>query len=56
MHRIEVNVQTGAVTQVELTAEEIAEREKAAQSVAQTAHPFDIIEDLKARIAALEAK
>ena len=33
MERIEVNVQTGEVTQIPLTAEEIAEREAYARDV-----------------------
>lgn len=39
MHRIEVNVQTGEQTTIELTAEEIAELEAQAAAAAAAAPP-----------------
>jgi hypothetical protein len=63
MHRTEVNVQTGEVTEIELTAEEVAEAlaQKAAWDAEQTAKQpeanlLQIIADLQAKVAALEAK
>lgn len=63
MHKIEVNVQTGEVTQVDLTAEEIAEAQaqKAAWDAEQAAKQpepnlLQIIADLQAKVAALENK
>ena len=63
MHRIEVNVQTGEVTEVELTAEEIAQAQaqKAAWDAEQAAKQteptmLEIIAQLQAKVAALEAK
>lgn len=57
--KIEVNVQTGEVTEVELTPEEVAEAEAMnAVWVAQQAQVVSTptIEELLARVAALEAK
>lgn len=63
MHKIEVNVQTGEVTQVDLTAEEIAQAQaqKAAWDAEQAAKQpeptlLEIIAVLQAKVAALEAK
>ena len=61
-HRIEVNVETGEVTQVEYTAEEQAAHDAAV--AAQQAEPalaptptlLEIIADLQAKVAALEDK
>lgn len=63
-HRIVVNVETGEVTQVEYTAEEVAEAQvqKAAWDAEQAAAPapeptlLEIIATLQAKVAALEAK
>ena len=63
MHRTEVNVQTGEVTEIELTAEEVAEAlsQKVAWDAEQAAKQpepnlLEIIADLQAKVAALEAK
>ena len=63
MHKIEVNLETGEVTQVDLTQEEIAEAQaqKAAWDVEQAAKQteptlLEIIAALQAKVAALEAK
>ncbi len=63
MHKIEVNVQTGEVTQVDLTVEEIAEAQaqKAAWDAEQAAKQqepnlLQIIAQLQAKVAALEAQ
>jgi len=63
MHKIEVNVQTGEVTEVELTAEEVAEAQASkatwdAEQAAKQTEPtlLEIIADLQAKVAALEAK
>ena len=63
MHRIEVNLETGEVTQVEYTAEEIAEAQaqKAAWDAEQAAKQpepnlLEIITALQAKVAALEAQ
>jgi len=63
MHKIEVNVQTGEVTEVELTAEEVAQAQaqKAiwdAEQATKQPEPtlLEIIVALQAKVAALEAK
>ena len=63
MHRIEVNVETGTQTIIDLTPEEIAEAlaQKAAwdaEQAAKQAEPnlLEIIAQLQAKVAALEAK
>ena len=63
MHRIEVNCETGEVTEIELTAEEIAEAQASkttwdAEQAAKQAEPtlLEIIAALQAKVAALEAK
>lgn len=63
MHKIEVNCETGEVTQVDLTAEEIveAETQKAvwdAEQAKKQSEPtlLEIIANLQAKVAALEAK
>ena len=63
MHRIEVNLETGEVTQVEYTAEEIAEAQAQktawdAEQAAKQTEPtlLEIIAALQAKVAALEAK
>lgn len=63
MHKIEVNVQTGQVTEIALTEEEIAEAQaqKAIWDAEQAAKQTDptlleIITALQAKVAALEAK
>ena len=63
MHRVVVNVETGEVTQVDLTEEEIAEAQaqKAAWDAEQAAKQpepnlVQIIADLQAKVAALETK
>ena len=61
-HRIEVNVETGVTTQVEYTAEEQAAHDAAvaAQQAVVTVAPeptlLEIIAQLQAKVAALEAK
>jgi urease accessory protein UreH len=61
-HRIEVNVETGEVTQVEYTPEEQVAHDAAvaAQQTVVTATPeptlLEIIAQLQAKVAALEAK
>jgi hypothetical protein len=61
-HRIEVNVETGVTTQVEYTPEEqaIHDTEVAAQQAVVTVAPeptlLEIIAQLQAKVAALEAK
>lgn len=63
MHRIEVNVQTGEQTIIDLTPEEIAEAlaQKAAWDAEQAAKQpepnlLEIIAQLQAKVAALEAQ
>ena len=57
MHRIVCNVSTGEVTQVDLTAEEVAEFEAcAAAYVPPTTPPAPTKEQLMAELAALTAK
>ena len=63
MQRIEVNVETGKQTIIDLTPEEIAAAlaQKAAWDAEQTAKQpepnlFQIIADLQAKVAALENK
>ena len=63
MHKIEVNVQTGEVTEVALTEEEIVEAQAqkatwdAEQATKQTEPTLlEIITALQAKVAALEAK
>jgi hypothetical protein len=63
MHRIEVNVQTGEVIKLELTAEEIVEAQTSkakwdAEQAAKQAEPtlLEIISQLQAKVTALEAK
>lgn len=61
-HRIEVNVETGVVTQVEYTPEEQAVHDAAvaAQQAVVTVAPeptlLEIIATLQAKVAALEAQ
>lgn len=57
MHRIVCDVSTGEITQVDLTAEEIAELEaRAAAYVPPTAPPAPTKEQLMAELSALTAK
>ena len=60
MHKIEVNVQTGEVTQIELTAEEVAKAQASkaiwdAEQAAKQTEPtlLEIIAQLQAKVAAL---
>jgi hypothetical protein len=63
MHKIEVNCETGEVTEIELTAEEIveAQAQKAAWDAEQAAKKpepnlLQIIAELQAKVAALETQ
>lgn len=64
MYRIEVNLETGEIAKVDLTAEEVAEAQaqKAAWDAEQAAVPapeptlLEIITALQAKVTALEAK
>ena len=56
MHRIVCNVSTGEVTQVDLTAEEIAELEARAAAYVPPTPPAPTKEQLMAELAALTAK
>jgi len=56
MHRIVCNVVTGEITQVNLTAEEIAEVQARAAAYIETIKPAPTKEQLMAELAALTAK
>ena len=56
MHRIVCNVSTGEVTQVDLTAEEIAELEARAAAYVPPTPPAPTKEQLMAELTALTAK
>lgn len=56
--RIEVNVQTGEVKEIELTSEEIAALPETTQPepIVEPVDLLAMIEELKAKVAALEAQ
>jgi hypothetical protein len=56
MHRIVCNVTTGEISQVNLTAEEIAELEARAAAYVEPIEPTPTKEQLIAELAALTAK
>lgn len=63
MHKIEVNLETGEIAKIDLTAEEVveAQAQKAAwdaEQAAKQAEPtlLEIITALQAKVAALESK
>jgi len=56
MHRIVCNVSTGEVTQVDLTAEEIAELEARAAAYVEPIKPAPTKEQLLAQLNALSAQ
>ena len=56
MHRIVCNVGTGEITQVDLTAEEIAEVQARAAAYVEPIKPAPTKEQLMAELAALTAK
>ena len=56
MHRTVCNVSTGEITQVNLTAEEIAELEARAAAYVKPIEPTPTKEQLVAELAALTAK
>jgi hypothetical protein len=56
MHRIVCNVSTGEITQVNLTAEEIAELETRAAAYVEPIKPAPTKEQLLAELQALTAK
>ena len=56
MHRIVCNVSTGEITQVDLTAEEIAELEARAAAYVEPIKPAPTKEELMAQLAALSAQ
>lgn len=56
MHRIVCNVSTGVISQVDLTAEEIAELEARAAAYVEPIKPAPTKEQLMAQIAILSAQ
>lgn len=56
MHKIVCNVSTGEVTQVNLTAEEVAEIEARAAAYVPPTPPAPTKEELMAQLAALSAQ
>jgi len=56
MHRIVCDVSTGEITQVDLTAEEIAEVQARAAAYVEPTPPAPTKEQLMAELAALTAK
>ena len=56
MHRIVCNVSTGEITQVDLTAEEIAELEARAAAYVEPIKVAPTKEELMAQLAALSAQ
>jgi len=56
MHRIVCNVSTGEITQVDLTAEEIAELEARAAAYVEPIKPAPTKEELLAQLNALSAQ
>ena len=56
MHRIVCNVSTGEITQVNLTAEEIADLEARAAAYVEPIKPAPTKEQLSAELAALTTK